>query len=171
MRKHRTVIIQIVLFIATFITTTFASSYWASGNFNFVEGLPFSIPFLLFLTAHEFGHYFMAMYHKVRVSLPYFIPFPILTGTLGAVIIKERAASKANEFDIGIAGPIAGFVIGFLTLCYGFSTLPPAEHIFKIHPEYQKRPAVCFSGLLWLVFYDCHKVKLSLCLFSHRFRY
>src|SRR5690625_7906046 len=85
------------------------------------EGALFSFIFLLFLASHEFGHYFAAIHHGVRVTLPYFIPVPFGIGTLGAVIrIKEKIEDSRKLFDIGIAGPIAGFVISLATLLYGF---------------------------------------------------
>src|SRR4051812_16920526 len=150
-RDLRRIVIQIVLFVTTFITTTLAGSWWATGklviqnNFewsDFLSGLSFSIPFLLVLTVHEFGHYFVAMYHKVKTTLPYYIPLPplpLMVGTMGAVIrIKSKIPSNKQNFDIGIAGPISGFVVAVVVLWYGFTTLPPAEYIFKIHPEYEQ---------------------------------
>jgi membrane-associated protease RseP (regulator of RpoE activity) len=159
--KHKTILRHSGLFIGTFITTTLAGadlcfqqslilyredSIGINSNFtweHFAMGMQFSIPLLLFLTCHEFGHYFAALYHKVKSSLPYYIPVPPVPmfniGTLGAVIrIQSRPYSTKQFFDIGIAGPIAGFVMSLLILFYGFTTLPPAEHIFEIHPEYKQ---------------------------------
>ncbi|HYG21101.1 MAG TPA: site-2 protease family protein [Ohtaekwangia sp.] len=156
-KEHKTLLIQILLFVLTFITTTLAGAEWAYskvilvGNFewnetytwsDFVSGMEFSVPFMLFLTAHEFGHYFTAMYHKVRATLPYYIPFPTAIipsiGSLGALIrIKERVRSNVQHFDIGLAGPLAGFVVAVIVLIYGFATLPPPEHIYTFHPEYE----------------------------------
>lgn len=149
-KEKRIIIIQVLLFIATFVTTTIAGAEWTYGKSvyvefgwsDFVSGLHFSVPFLLILTVHEFGHYFMAMYHKVKASLPYYIPIPPLPfsiGTMGAVIrLRSKVPSTKQNFDIGIAGPLAGFVIAVLVLIYGFATLPPTEYIFQIHPEYEK---------------------------------
>ena len=84
-REQKRILIQVALFIATFITTTLAGTEWAYSRSVYMEGyswedfkhgLGFSMPLLLILTVHEFGHYFMAMYHKVKASLPYYIPFP-----------------------------------------------------------------------------------------------
>lgn len=142
------IVFQIVLFIATFITTTIAGAEWTYGKSVYIEftwadflsGMHFSVPFLLILTVHEFGHYFTAMYHKVKSSLPYYIPVPPIPfsiGTLGAVIrLRSRVPSTIQNFDIGIAGPLAGFVMALVVLFYGFLTLPPPEWIFEIHPEY-----------------------------------
>ncbi len=76
-------------------------------------GLYYSVPMLLILGTHEFGHYWYCRRHNVDATLPYFLPAPVpLTGTFGAVIrIKEGFPSKQALFDIGVAGPIAGFVM------------------------------------------------------------
>jgi membrane-associated protease RseP (regulator of RpoE activity) len=83
--------------------------------------LTYSIPLLVILGAHEFGHYAYCRRHQVDATLPYFIPAPIpLTGTLGAVIrIREAFPSKKALFDIGVAGPIAGFVALIPFLIWG----------------------------------------------------
>jgi membrane-associated protease RseP (regulator of RpoE activity) len=145
--------IQILLFIATLFTTTLAGAEWIFGKSFFFQsdimgwaefkrGLWFSIPFLGFLTTHEFGHYFMAKIRKIKVSLPYYIPgwFVVLTsiGTFGAFIkIKEQVNSKNDYFDIGVAGPLAGFVIAAAVLACGFYYLPSDDYIYGIHPEYK----------------------------------
>ncbi|MCF2444835.1 site-2 protease family protein [Dyadobacter sp. CY345] len=169
----RTHLIQALLFIATVITTTMAGAEWMYGNiFTFVgsaihflaekssgkdipltgtfmgwtqffAGFQFSIPFLAILTVHEFGHYFTAKAHQVKVTLPYYIPlwFGISQsiGTMGAFIrITSVVKSRLKFFDIGIAGPLAGFAAALVVLWYGFTHLPPAEYIFTIHPEYAR---------------------------------
>ncbi|HMV09613.1 MAG TPA: site-2 protease family protein [Cyclobacteriaceae bacterium] len=156
--EQKRILIQVLLFITTFFTTTLAGAEWCYGKlfisifpfaynpdftFNdFLLGMQFSVPFLAILTVHEFGHYFTALSHKVKSSLPYYIPFPPLflsIGTMGAVIrLRSRVPSTRKNFDIGIAGPIAGFIMALAILYYGFATLPPAEHIFTIHPEYKQ---------------------------------
>jgi membrane-associated protease RseP (regulator of RpoE activity) len=149
--KIKSYLIHSSLFIVTLITTTLAGAEWTRGKSvlvpgyswdDFYSGLPYSLCFLSILTAHEFGHYFTAVYHRVRTTLPYFIPlppFPMMFGTLGALIrIKQRVKSTQQHFDIGIAGPLAGFVFALGFLWYGFTHLPPPEYIFEIHPEYQQ---------------------------------
>jgi membrane-associated protease RseP (regulator of RpoE activity) len=80
-------------------------------------GIPFSASLLIILLSHEMGHYLLCRYYGVRATLPFFIPAPSLIGTLGAVIrIKAPIPSRAALFDIGIAGPIAGFVMAVATL-------------------------------------------------------
>ena len=120
-----------------------AASKKALGWKEFRQGFQFSIPFLLILTVHEFGHYFVAKYHKVRVSLPYYIPFWFgisqSIGTMGAFIrIQTIVKSRLKFFDIGVAGPLAGFVMALIVLFYGFTHLPPPEFIYTIHPEYAR---------------------------------
>ncbi len=80
-------------------------------------GIPFSATLLGILFSHEMGHYLFCRYYGVRATLPFFIPAPTLIGTLGAVIrIKAPIRSRAALFDIGIAGPIAGFVVAISAL-------------------------------------------------------
>jgi len=150
----RTYLIQALLFITTVITTTLAGAEWTYGNIfflvekplgwnQFLQGFHFSIPFLFILTVHEFGHYFTAKAHQVKVTLPYYIPlwFGISQsiGTMGAFIrITSVVRSRLKFFDIGIAGPLAGFIAALGVLWYGFTHLPPPEYIFSIHPEYAR---------------------------------
>jgi len=109
-----------------------------------LSGVYFSIPFLSILTIHEFGHYLTAKYYNVKVTLPYYIPLwlgfvfmPFTIGTMGAFIrIKEPIKSRKEYFDIGIAGPLAGFVAALVVLYIGFTNLPPADYVYQIHPEY-----------------------------------
>jgi membrane-associated protease RseP (regulator of RpoE activity) len=76
------------------------------------SGLYFSGPLLLVLLAHEFGHYVACLQWRVQASLPYFLPSPTLLGTLGAFIrIRSPIYTRAALFDIGFAGPIAGFCV------------------------------------------------------------
>ena len=85
-----------------------------------VLGVPFAATLMLILLAHELGHYIAARRYGVQASLPYFIPAPTLIGTLGAFIrIRSRIPSRRALFDIGIAGPIAGFVVAVPALIYG----------------------------------------------------
>ncbi|KQS30807.1 site-2 protease family protein [Dyadobacter sp. Leaf189] len=110
---------------------------------QFKQGFHFSIPFLAILTIHEFGHYFVGRAHQVKVTLPYYVPmwfgFSQSIGTLGAFIrITSFVKSRLKFFDIGIAGPLAGFVAALAVLWYGFTHLPPVDYIFTIHPEYAR---------------------------------
>ena len=89
----------------------------------FLRGLWYSGTILAILGCHELGHYFACRYYDVDASLPFFIPVPFfLTGTMGAFIrIREPIPSKKMLFDIGIAGPIAGFVIAVPALFIGLA--------------------------------------------------
>ena len=128
---------------------------WLVGSFHYASFLsdfglrPVTLPFgallargtwyrvtiLLILGAHELGHYFACRYYRVNASLPYFIPAPILlTGTLGAFIrIREPIRTKPMLFDIGVAGPIAGFLIAVPALVVGLdlSRLVPLPEDFS----------------------------------------
>ena len=141
---------KIVLFILTLICTTLAGSELVTAKSifftpdyswtDFAAGFSYSVPFLLILTVHEFGHYFTAKYYGVEVTLPNYIPmyFPGFSiGTFGALIrIVGPIKSRKQYFDIGIAGPLAGFVVALGVLWFGFTHLPEPEYIFNIHPEY-----------------------------------
>ncbi len=135
--------LHVVLFLATLASTVFAGGQWANraliyeseGMVAFVEdGLAFGLSLLLFLTVHEFGHYFAARRHRVRTSLPYYIPLPFIgIGTLGAVIrIRQPIPSMKSLFDIGVAGPVAGFVIAFVILLGSLIALPPPEYLMSL---------------------------------------
>jgi membrane-associated protease RseP (regulator of RpoE activity) len=89
-------------------------------------GLYFSVPFLGFLTAHEFGHYGMARWHGLRPSLPYYLPAPIpLTGSLGAVIFfRGHFPNRRVLFDFAAGGPIAGFVVAVIASAIGLAWSP-----------------------------------------------
>jgi membrane-associated protease RseP (regulator of RpoE activity) len=76
------------------------------------KGVPFSVTLLGILMAHEMGHFIFAMRNRVYATLPFFLPAPTQFGTLGAFIqIKSRFPSRKALFDVGIAGPIAGFAV------------------------------------------------------------
>src|SRR5438270_1785549 len=127
--------LHLLLFVATIFTTlvvgarlqyNFAHSLpqfhsdadlfplsWALQNpENLVLGIPFSVTLLGILLAHEMGHFVLAQRNHVYATLPFFLPAPTLIGTMGAFIrIRSPIRSRAALFDIGIAGPIAGFVV------------------------------------------------------------
>ena len=89
-------------------------------------GVPFSACILGILTAHELGHYVLCVRRGVLATLPFFIPAPTLIGTVGAFIrIKSPIRSRADLFDIGIAGPIAGFVVAVPVLVFALLASKP----------------------------------------------
>ena len=121
--------INLLLFVATVLATLLTGSFYnaetADQAFQLWRGWPFSLSIMLILGAHELGHYFAARYHKVAVTLPYFIPLPIISpiGTMGAVIrMKAPIKNKRALFDIGVAGPLAGLSFAVPLLLYGLAT-------------------------------------------------
>jgi Zn-dependent protease len=100
---------------------------WAIGQpSNLLLGLPFSLTLMFILFAHEMGHYLYSRHYRVYATPPFFVPFPSLIGTLGAFIrIKSPIPSRAALFDIGIAGPIAGFIPACIALVVGLSMSRP----------------------------------------------
>ncbi len=121
--------INLALFIVTVVSTLATAAYFyaetAEQATQIWRGWPFSLSIMLILGAHELGHYFAARHHKVAVTLPYFIPLPIISpiGTMGAVIrMKAPIKNKRALFDIGVAGPLAGLVFAVPLLIYGLMT-------------------------------------------------
>lgn len=121
LKKRRTQrpawVMNIILFILT-VGTTFANGMIMSqkGMSIWWSGFLFSSSLLAILAAHEFGHYFLALFHRMKATLPYFIPappFPITPiGTFGAFIkMKSPIPSRVALFDVGIGGPLAGFAV------------------------------------------------------------
>lgn len=89
---------------------------------SLLHGLPFSLTLLTILLAHEMGHYLTCRYYQIDASLPYFLPAPTLIGTFGAFIrIRSAIPSKRQLFDVGIAGPLAGFLFVVPTLAIGLA--------------------------------------------------
>ena len=100
---------------------------WALEGSHLLLGVPFSLTLMLILLAHEMGHYLFCVRYGVSATLPFFIPFPTLIGTLGAFIrIRSPLRSRAVLFDIGIAGPIAGFVVALVVLISSLGLSRPA---------------------------------------------
>jgi membrane-associated protease RseP (regulator of RpoE activity) len=135
--SRREWIIAALLFAATFVSTTFAGVLYARDDVSFLTmifvaiarpsillyGLPFSFTFIMILLAHELGHFFACRYYGIRCTPPYFLPFPIsIAGTLGAFIrIKSPFQNKRALFDVGVAGPLAGFAFVVPALFIGIS--------------------------------------------------
>jgi membrane-associated protease RseP (regulator of RpoE activity) len=94
------------------------------------QGVTFSASLLAILFSHEMGHYLACRYYKVSATLPYFIPAPplFLTGTFGAFIkIRSPIPTRRALFDIGLAGPLAGFVVALPLAVVGVLTMGPAQ--------------------------------------------
>lgn len=91
------------------------------------SGWPYMVSIMLILGCHELGHYFAARYHGVPASLPYFIPLPLVSpfGTMGAFILQRGFSKNVRvQFDIGIAGPLAGLVFAIPLVLYGLWVSP-----------------------------------------------
>ena len=96
-------------------------------------GLPFASTLMLILLSHEMGHYLYCRYYGVNATLPFFIPFPNFFGTMGAFIrIRSPIRSRNALFDIGIAGPIAGFVVATVALAFA---MPLSKAMPTVAPD------------------------------------
>ena len=157
---------HVLLFVLTFITTTtigaahydgFARDFGASrvllstGEL-YLNGLWYSLSILAILGAHEMGHYYACRYYGIDASLPYFLPAPppMLMGTFGAFIrIRQPIPTKRQLFDVGIAGPIAGFVVAVPVLLVGLSL----SRVVPLPPTFQGvelGEPLLFQGMSWL---------------------
>jgi membrane-associated protease RseP (regulator of RpoE activity) len=96
------------------------------------RGFPYAFSILLILGAHELGHYFAARHHKLGVTLPYFIPLPIISlfGTMGAFIqLRQPMKNRKMLLDVGAAGPLTGLIFAVPILLIGLSQtrlIPPS---------------------------------------------
>lgn len=143
-KPNRRIWLNIILFIATLFSTFFVGITW-SLSFKYADvfsqspqidlnvkifedpqiislSIVYAIVLIGILLGHELGHFLACQYYKIDATLPYFIPAPTLIGTLGAFIkIKSPITRKQQLFDIGIAGPLVGFILSVPTLIYGLS--------------------------------------------------
>ncbi len=126
---------------------------WAfSQPSNLLLGLPFAATLMLILMVHEMGHYLCCRYYGVQATLPFFIPAPTLFGTMGAFIrIRSPFRSRSALFDIGIAGPLAGFVAATLALlialCFSKPLVPSA-----LDEDLRFGFPLIFQAAHWLLF-------------------
>ena len=125
---------HLILFLLTLLSTTLAGAVLSAPEpFSvdllervvrspraWIGGLPYSLSALFILGCHEMGHYVACRLYRIDATLPYFLPGPNLFGTFGAVIrIRAPFPTRRALFDVGIAGPIAGFVALVPILLYG----------------------------------------------------
>jgi membrane-associated protease RseP (regulator of RpoE activity) len=119
--------IHVGLFFATLLTTTLAGSFQAGVDplrdpRLLVHGLPFSATLMGILLVHEMGHFVVSRLHGVAATPPYFIPGPpFLVGTFGAFIRMRTPTNRHALFDVGAAGPWAGFLVAVPAALYGLS--------------------------------------------------
>ena len=122
--------INVVLAIATIFTTMVVGSILFGAdpfttNADVLKGVPFTIAIMTVLGAHEAGHYIVARKHGMRTSLPYFIPFPNMIGTMGAVIKhKGPIPNRKALFDVGISGPLIGLIVSVIVTIIGLLQPP-----------------------------------------------
>lgn len=125
--------LHVVLFLSTLVTTTLAGALQTGVDplaepWEITAGLPFAVTLMTILLVHEMGHYFMSRYHRVRATLPYFIPAPSFIGTFGAFIKMDSPPhDRRSLFDVGAAGPLAGLVLAVPAVIIGLrlSTISP----------------------------------------------
>lgn len=172
---YRRLALQIALLLVTFLTTTALGARLAH-NFAadlppfdletdiyiflaiwrrpvlLLDGLPYSLTLLGILLAHEFGHYFACRFHGIRASLPYFLPVPLGFGTFGAFIrLRSAIRGRAELFDVGVAGPLAGMLLTLPALGIGLA-------LSRVAPGLSEQSEVAFGTPLlmrmaeWFVF-------------------
>ncbi len=124
--------LALALLAATLITTTLAGVEIADASASpesilsnpvlLLSGLPYALSLLTILGIHELGHYLTARFYKIRATLPYFIPIPFAIGTFGAFIqLRSPIPNRKTLFDVGIAGPLSGFIVTLPLLLWGLA--------------------------------------------------
>ena len=157
--------VHLLLFLATLLTTMYVGTFHYAAfraaftdnvpTLSFVQGAWYSFTILAILGTHEFGHYLACRYYGIDASLPYFLPAPLpLTGTAGAVIrIREPIQTRPMLFDIGAAGPIAGFVVAVPALFLGLHL----SHVVPLPDDFvgmSLGEPLLFQFAAWLVWGD-----------------
>jgi len=158
--------LNILLFVLTVLTTFFVGFSW-SASYKYADtifgnpqlapdpailldpeiirlSLVYAVVLIGILLGHELGHFLTCRYYSIDATLPYFIPAPTLIGTLGAFIkIRSPITKKQQLFDIGIAGPLTGFVLSVPAIIYGLS-------LSKVVPSLPREEALIFGEPLLL---------------------
>ncbi|WP_048160667.1 site-2 protease family protein [Thermococcus sibiricus] len=168
--KKENPFIGIGLFIATVLSTLFAG-YWLSSSYIvfldeynlpgirniYLNALAFSISVLAILGTHEMSHKIAATFHGVKSTFPYFIPFPNILGTLGAVIrVKYPIPTRNAAIDLGSSGPIAGFIVAIPVLLIGLRLSPalPTSAIAQVGG------GIAFGESLIMIFLEKYIFKI-----------
>ena len=168
-RKEKSVLINIILLIATVITTVLTGSILYIGHFDiwtvanvinvinlknlFYGAILFAFPLMSILFVHEMGHYFTSKKHGIKTSLPFFMPIPPILpsfniGTFGALISSsDPMPNNKALFDVGISGPIAGFLVAIPVTIFGIMTSSPAPIIEPVSGEIMLGGSILFSFL------------------------
>ena len=170
----RRLVLHFSLLAATLFTTTAVGSWLAAGfransplTFDgfwntltrapfepalLWSGLPFSLTLLCILLAHEMGHYVTCRRYGIDATLPYFLPFPSMLGTLGAFIrIRSPIYTRRALFDIGIGGPLAGFLALMPAAVIGVA-LSRVGHNVALHGDWVFSTPLFLRGIELLLF-------------------
>ncbi len=139
--------IHVLLFVATFFSAALASALGIGADLvadpgAITVGFPYAITLMAILFAHEMGHYTLARVHRVDATLPYFIPAPpiFFIGTFGAFIrMRGAPGDRRALFDIGAAGPWAGFMVAVPALVVGL-------HLSEVIPTPESEMSGLFLG-------------------------
>lgn len=162
--RRRPVVLALVLFVLTVLSTLAVGAEFSRAYANntppfssdenpfttmvlpfehpamLLAGIPFSFTLLGILLAHELGHYFACKYYGIDVSYPYFLPAPSIFGTFGAFIrIRSPIATKKALFDVGLAGPVMGFL-------FAVPALAISVFYSKVVPGSQADAAIIFGN-------------------------
>ena len=160
--------LHVLLFVLTVASTTIVGGFhyvsfvqnFQSGPLTissaqfYLNGLWYSLSILAILGCHEFGHYYACRYYRVDASMPYFLPAPLpFTGTLGAFIrIRQPIPGKRELFDIGIAGPIAGFLVAVPVLFIGMSMSRVTQLPADTRGFVELGEPLLFKAVSWMMF-------------------
>src|SRR4030066_2384430 len=145
-------LLHILLFVVTFLSTFLAGAMQAGVNVlkepeKIYKGFPFALTLMSILLAHELSHYFASRKHRVNATLPYFIPAPTIIGTFGAFIkMKSPITTRQALLDIGVSGPLAGFIISIIVSVIGLS-LSQVVPIQKTERALNRGASLCYTYL------------------------
>lgn len=149
-------LLHLFLFVVTFLSTFIAGAMQTGVNIlkepeKIYKGFPFALTLMSILLAHELSHYFASRKHRVNATLPYFIPAPTIIGTFGAFIkMKSPITTRQALLDIGVSGPIAGFIISIIVSIIGLS-LSQVVPIQKAEGSLSLGDSLLFSTLSQLI--------------------
>jgi len=165
--------VNIVLLIATLISTIYVGEQLYAGYFNitkfswflYVDGfIYFSAPLLFILGSHELGHYFVARRNGVAASLPFFIPAPTILGTLGAFIsLRDPLPDRKTLIKVGAAGPLVGFVMSIVVAIIGayLGTVQKPVAVTSSQVSYQISLPIIYSLIPPILAKNVHPVAFA----------